>query len=175
MNQKILKLVSLCMALGLICTTCSTIAFAAEPSKDTSITEVQATITGVDNSLSRSEGYAVVHGKVDIKDDNHIFNKNVEVWAVADTWLTNWSSGTANGIPDWTLYAKAQILVSNGDVSGWLSSPLNYNYDQTSVSAQTKVVHAKDGGEAEAQGFHNVKDYYGESVWTYTSSATERF
>lgn len=149
--------------------------FAIEPDDDDTATEVQATITGIDNSLARAQGYATAHGDIYIYDDNHIFNKSVEVWALAETWLTNCSSGTANGIPDWYLYAKAQLWVSNGDITGWITSDLGSAYDATSATAQTRAVNAKDGGKAEAQGFHNINDYYGTPVCSYTSSATERF
>lgn len=152
-------------------------AYAEESENSESAVEVTATITGTDNSLTRaySLGSATVKGTVNITDNNHLFSKNVEVYAAAKTKLVSYSSNTANGIPDWYLYAKSQILVSNGDVKGWVSSTTNSVYDKTSVSAKTKVIHAKDGGSADAMGFHTVKDYNHKIIWSYTSSKTEKF
>ena len=153
-----------------------TMSYAAEiiDNSDSS-TEITATITGTDNTLARANAYAVVTGKVKIHDDNHMFNKAVEVWAVADTYYLSYSSGTADGIPDWYLTAKALISVSNGDVRGWVSSPSKEVFNKTSVTEQTKVIHAKDGGSAAAMGFHAAMDYYREPQWNYTSEDSERF
>ncbi len=175
MKNKFIKLCSFILALCISLNTLVFCAFASETDEDSSAVEVTATITGADNTLSRANALGVAKGTVKITDDNHIFSKDVEVWATATTKLISYSSNTANGIPDWYLYAKSQILVSNGDIKGWVSSPTSSAYDTTSVSAKTKVIHAKDGGSAEAQGFHTVKDYNQKIIYTYTSSDTENF
>ena len=71
------------------------------------------------------------------QDDNHAFNKAVEVWCVSKTWLQSYYSGTADGIPDWTLMAMCQMSVSNG-TRIMLLHPQHLWHNRTSTTATTK-------------------------------------
>lgn len=157
----------------------TTSAFASENinTNNDKSTEISATIQGADASLTKAidpQAVAVSRGSTDIKDDNHAFNKAVEVWGVTKTWLQSYSSGTADGIPDWTLMAMCQLWVSNGSPS-YVTSPTSSVYNGTSTTATTKKVNAKDGGNASATGYHTVKDYNGKIIWNTETKATERF
>lgn len=140
-------------------------------------TEISANVQGSNFLLSRAaypKAYAVSRGSTDIKDDNHAFNKAVEVWCVSKTWLQSYYLGTADGIPDWTLMAMCQMSVSNGSPN-YVTSPTASVYNRTSTTATTKKVNAKDGGNASATGYHTIKDYNGKIIWTSETKATERF
>lgn len=155
----------------------SVFAVGKDTNLDDSGTEISANIQGADASLTRagdSGAYAVSRGNTDIIDDNHMFNKSVEVWCVSKTWLSYYFSNTPDGIPDWTLMAMCQMRVSNGSPS-YVSSPTASSYNQTSTTATTKKVNAKDGGNASATGYHTVKDYNGKIIWNTETKATERF
>lgn len=167
------KILGITTALALILSL-SVSVFAAGFPAETGGTNIDVTVQGTDNTLTRSTGYGDPEGSTDIIDDNHAFNKAVEVWCETRTWLRSYSSGTANGIPDWTLIAMCQLYVSNGD-ERYIKSPTQYAYDKTSCTATTKKVNAKDGGSASATGYHTVKDYNGTIIWTDESSATENF
>lgn len=139
-------------------------------------TDVSVTIVGTDNTLARAEAYATVRTSLDIEDVNHFGTRNVEVWAIAKTELVNWYSATANGIPDWTLMAMCQLWVNHKKHEPqYITSPTCAVNDYTEVSATTKLLHTYDGGSARAIGYHTVKDYYGEIVYTNETDATESF
>lgn len=165
------------IAIVLSLTTTSALAADNNTNPDDPGTEVTATIQGADASLTRaldSGAVAVSRGNTDIIDDNHAFNKAVEVWAKSRTWLSSYHSDTADGIPDWTLMAMVQLSVSNGSPS-YVTSPTSSVYNGTSTTATTKKVNAKDGGNASATGYHTVKDYNGKIIWNTETKATERF
>ncbi len=173
--RKFTKIFSVFVAIELLF--CSTILIAcAENGSNLATSKVEATIVGIDNTLSRNTAYAVARASTDIKDDNHFGKKDVEVWGISETWLEKWVSDTENGIPDWTLTAYCQLSVWDKD-NQWqyVTSPSAYSYDQTSTTAQTKQVHTRDGGNASATGTHSIKDYYGNVTWTSETKATERF
>ena len=175
--MKIKKILSIVIASAIVMSMSTVFASAASTDVETEATQISANIQGADFSLARaadSNAYAVSIGTTDIKDDNHLFNKDVEVWCVSKTWLESYYSGTADGIPDWTLMAMCQMSVSNGTPK-YVTSPTCSAYNKTSVTAQTKEVKAKDGGNASATGYHTVKDYYGKIVWKSETYATEKF
>lgn len=144
--------------------------------KDSS-TEISANVQGLDASSEKaiySTADAIARVKTDIKDDNHAFSKDVEVWGVSKTWLEAYSSDTPDGIPDWTLMAMCQLWVSNG-IPNYVTSPTASAYNQTKVTATTKKVKAKDGGNASATGYHTIKDYDKNIILDKKSTATEKF
>ena len=91
MKNKFIKLCSFILALCISLNTLVFCAFASETDEDSSAVEVTATITGADNTLSRANALGVAKGTVKITDDNHIFSKDVEVWATATTKLISYS------------------------------------------------------------------------------------
>lgn len=175
--MKIKKLVSIIIASAIIMSMSTVFVSASSTDVETEATEISASVQGSDFSLARaadSNAYAISRGSTDIKDDNHLFSKDVEVWCVSKTWLQSYYSGTADGIPDWTLMAMCQMWVSNGTPS-YVTSPTCTAYNSTSVTATTKEVKAKDGGNASATGYHTIKDFYNNIVWTSETNATEKF
>lgn len=75
-------------------------------------TEFSARVQGADALVTRMldiDVAAISRGSTDIKDDNHMFNKAVEIWCVTKTWLQANTSNTPDGIPDWTLMAMCQL------------------------------------------------------------------
>lgn len=177
--MKIKKLLCAFCAIIMVMSLSVTSVFAADNdiNPDDPGTTISANVQGADASLTKamdSGAVAISRGSTDIKDDNHAFNKAVEVWCVSKTWLEAYDSDTPDGIPDWTLMAMCQMWVSNGSPS-YVTSPTSSTYNGTSTTATTKKVNAKDGGNASATGYHTVKDYNGKIIWNVETKATERF
>lgn len=174
--KKIKKYIRVPIVVIILLTIFVTTAFASDNMNEPG-TEIETTIIASENTMARADNaYAVCKAITDIVDDNHIFNKDVEVWAKSRTYLQNWISSTANGIPDWTLTAYCDLWVYHKDsYTQRVSSPSAFVYDDVNIEAVTKKVHTKDGGSAEAVGTHSVKNVYGEVVWREETRATEKF
>ena len=176
----------LCITTALIITSLSSVTAVTANAADTmsdneAPTVVSATIRGVDapsggNSFAtngfkrygapKANGYAesYIYDTCDVVDTSYFGKRKVDVYGTASSSLILPSSGTIDGIPDWTMMVMCQLYVSNAK-ENYVSSPTSTIYNGTYVSERTKTVQGKDFGSASCTGYHTVKDYYGNIIW----------
>ncbi len=158
----------------------------ADNGSDSTIVATSETIYGADASSNSNHtvinskfstratdptALAEIYATVDVVDKSYLGTSKVDVYGTCSTTLLNYLSGTADGIPDWTLIVMCTLYVSNAS-NKYTDSPTSSVYNGTYISAKTKTVQGKDFGTASATGYHTVKDYNGTIIWnneTYKS------
>ncbi len=112
-----------------------------------------------------TDGFAVsaIYDKCDVVDTSYFGTTKVDVYGTVSSELVFPSSGTADGIPDWTMTVMCQLYVSNASTK-YTNSPTKTVYNSTYVYESTKTVQGKDWGRASCTGYHTVKDYYGNII-----------
>ncbi|ADU23169.1 hypothetical protein [Ruminococcus albus] len=184
----------LCITTAIIISTLSSVAVvpanAAELKSDKEApTVVSATIRGYDgpsgnisvspNGVKRmktanSNGYAVskIYDSCNVIENGYWGKRRTDVYGEVSSELILPSSGTSDGIPDWTMIVMCQLYVSNAKQK-YTNSPTKSVYNRTYVSECTKTVQGKDFGTAKCTGYHTVKDYYGNIIWQNETSKSK--
>lgn len=176
----------LCITSALVLTTLSPLTVSAADSTNNSEapTIVKTVIRGADapstsNITSSSDGlkryaapkaaggYAIsaIRDACDVVDTSYWGTKKVDVYGTVSSELILPSSGTTDGIPDWTMTVMCQLYVSNAKTK-YTNSPTKSVYNGTYVYECTKTVQGKDWGSASCTGYHTVKDYNGSIIHT---------